>query len=60
MNKEAVKFQCSKLFPCKNVQLIDVNLSYSGNGGPATALCENIEGSASGKMAPPNCLKTLN
>lgn len=55
MNKVAVNLQCSESFPCKNIFLVDINLTHNGNDGPATALCENVEGSASGNMVPPNC-----
>ncbi|CAN8304935.1 unnamed protein product [Cochlearia groenlandica] len=56
-NKVAVSLQCSKSFPCKDIQLTDINLTHKGRGGPATALCENAHGYARGKMAPPSCLK---
>ncbi|EOA39270.1 hypothetical protein CARUB_v10012276mg [Capsella rubella] len=56
-NKVAVKLQCSKSFPCKNVELIDINLRHNGlEGGPSTAECRNVDGSASGKMVPKHCL----
>ncbi|KAL1224140.1 Exopolygalacturonase [Cardamine amara subsp. amara] len=55
-NKLALQLQCSESFPCKNVELVDINLTHNGSDGPATALCENVEGSASGKMDPPHCL----
>ncbi|ESQ35088.1 hypothetical protein EUTSA_v10009339mg [Eutrema salsugineum] len=45
MNKVALNLQCSKSFP-----------THNGIDGPETALCENVEGSASGKMVPPHCL----
>ncbi|ESQ35087.1 hypothetical protein EUTSA_v10009641mg [Eutrema salsugineum] len=56
-NKVAVKMHCSKTFPCKDIQLIDINITHNGPGGPATALCENVRGSARGKMVPPSCFK---
>ncbi|VVA92145.1 unnamed protein product [Arabis nemorensis] len=57
-NKVAVNLQCSKSFPCKNVQLIDINLKHNGRreDGPATAVCQNVDGSARGKMVPQHCL----
>ncbi|XP_006304614.2 exopolygalacturonase isoform X2 [Capsella rubella] len=55
-NKVAVKFQCSKSFPCKDVKLIDINLKHNGVDGPAITLCENIKGSATGKMVPSHCM----
>ncbi|CAN8317541.1 unnamed protein product [Cochlearia groenlandica] len=55
--KVAMNFQCSKSFPCKNVELIDINLKHSGlEGGPSTSVCENIDGSARGVMVPQHCL----
>ncbi|CAA7015735.1 unnamed protein product [Microthlaspi erraticum] len=52
--KAAVNLQCSKSFPCKNVQLIDINLNYNGRSEfcPATAVCQNVEGSTRGQMVP--------
>ncbi|CAH8332415.1 unnamed protein product [Eruca vesicaria subsp. sativa] len=56
-NKVAVNLQCSKSFPCKKVELIDINLEHKGvEGGPSTAVCENVDGSARGKMVPQHCL----
>ncbi|CAA7052420.1 unnamed protein product [Microthlaspi erraticum] len=56
-NKVAVNLQCSKSFRCKNVELIDINLEHNGvEGGPSTAVCENVDGSARGKMVPQHCL----
>lgn len=55
-NKVAVKFQCSKSFPCKDVHLIDINLTHNGVDGPAITMCKNVKGSATGKMVPPHCL----
>ncbi|RID55326.1 hypothetical protein BRARA_G02594, partial [Brassica rapa] len=56
-NKVAVNLQCSKSFPCKKVELIDINLEHKGvEGGPSTAVCKNVDGSARGKMVPQHCL----
>ncbi|KAG2296210.1 hypothetical protein Bca52824_042879 [Brassica carinata] len=56
-NKVAVNLQCSKSFPCKNVELTDINLEHKGvEGGPSTAVCENVDGSSRGKMVPQHCL----
>ncbi|KAG5402289.1 hypothetical protein IGI04_016896 [Brassica rapa subsp. trilocularis] len=55
-NKVAVKLKCSKSFPCKNVELVDINLENKGSKGPSTAVCENVHGSAHGKMVPEHCL----
>ncbi|KAF3562017.1 hypothetical protein DY000_02017443 [Brassica cretica] len=38
-NKVAVNLQCSKSFPCKKVELIDINLEHKGvEAGPSTAV----------------------
>ncbi|CAF1851978.1 unnamed protein product [Brassica oleracea] len=56
-NKVAVNLQCSKSFPCKKVELIDINLEHKGvEGGSSSAVCENVDGSAHGKMVPQHCL----
>ncbi|ESQ52740.1 hypothetical protein EUTSA_v10017738mg [Eutrema salsugineum] len=56
-NKVAVNLQCSKSFPCKNVELIDINLKHNGvKAGSSTAVCKNVDGFASGKMVPKHCL----
>ncbi|ESQ51905.1 hypothetical protein EUTSA_v10017763mg [Eutrema salsugineum] len=54
-SKEALKMQCSKTFPCQDVELSNINLSYSGLDGLATALCENVGGSVRGKIVPDDC-----
>ncbi|KAL1196041.1 Exopolygalacturonase [Cardamine amara subsp. amara] len=55
-NKVAVNLQCSKSFPCKNVELIDINFKNNGvEDGPVTAVCENVDGSARGKMVLQQC-----
>jgi len=56
-NIVAVNLQCSKSFPCKNVELIDINLKHTGlEKGHSTAMCENVDGSVRGKMVPQHCL----
>ncbi|EOA28384.1 hypothetical protein CARUB_v10024590mg [Capsella rubella] len=54
-SKEALKMQCSKTFPCQDVELSDINLSYVGSDGLVSALCENVGGSIRGKIVPANC-----
>ncbi|CAH2060271.1 unnamed protein product, partial [Thlaspi arvense] len=50
-NKVAVNLQCSKSFPCKNVELVDINLEHNRvEDGPSTAVCENVDSSAHSKM----------
>ena len=56
-NIVAVNLQCSKSFPCKNVELIDINLKHTGlEKGHSTAMCENVDGSVRSKMVPQHCL----
>ncbi|VYS48202.1 unnamed protein product [Arabidopsis thaliana] len=56
-NIVAVNLQCSKSFPCKNVELIDINLKHTGlEKGHSTAMCENVDGSVRGKMVHQHCL----
>ncbi|CAL5342323.1 unnamed protein product [Camellia sinensis] len=54
----AVKLVCSKGNPCENVEIGDIDLSYSGAGGPATSQCANIKPSFSGKQNPPTCVNS--
>ncbi|KAM3395837.1 exopolygalacturonase [Capsicum galapagoense] len=55
-SKVAVTLKCSKLVPCKNVQLDNINLKYHGRGGPATSSCLNVIGDSYGRQSPPSCL----
>ncbi|KAH0706462.1 hypothetical protein KY285_010966 [Solanum tuberosum] len=50
----AVKFDCSKKYPCSGISLEDVNLSYKNQ--PAEASCANAGGRASGFEKPNSCL----
>ncbi|CAN8247760.1 unnamed protein product [Cochlearia groenlandica] len=54
-SKEALKMQCSKTFPCKNVELSDISLKYNGRDGLVKALCENVGGLVHGKIVPGDC-----
>ncbi|KAK4420932.1 Exopolygalacturonase [Sesamum alatum] len=47
--KVAMKLQCSRALPCRNVKLININLAYDGPGGRATSMCSHVIGSSSGK-----------
>ncbi|GAB4858941.1 hypothetical protein Ancab_010413 [Ancistrocladus abbreviatus] len=51
----AVNFDCSSKYPCSNVVLEDVNLSYKKQGARST--CANADGSTSGVVEPSSCLK---
>ncbi|KAL9308632.1 putative galacturan 1,4-alpha-galacturonidase [Arabidopsis thaliana] len=56
-NIVAVNLQCSKSFPCKNVELIDINLKHTGlEKGHSKAMCENVDGSVRGRMVSQHCL----
>ncbi|KAK4349343.1 hypothetical protein RND71_032098 [Anisodus tanguticus] len=50
----AVKFDCSKKYPCSGIKMQDVNLSYKDH--PAEASCVNAGGRASGLVKPNSCL----
>ncbi|KAM7260692.1 hypothetical protein ACFE04_011365 [Oxalis oulophora] len=53
----AVTFKCSKIVPCKGVELRDINLWYQGPGKKrVTSLCENSYGHSSGQQKPTACL----
>ncbi|XP_021806294.1 exopolygalacturonase-like [Prunus avium] len=56
-SKIAVDFICSSQFPCKNVELRDINLKYIGpsNGGPITSICKNAKVGFGGIQNPPAC-----
>ncbi|KAL2454564.1 Pectin lyase-like superfamily protein [Abeliophyllum distichum] len=51
----AVSFVCSKTVPCENVEMGDIDLTYSGNQGPITTKCSNIKPTFVGKQNPPIC-----
>lgn len=48
----AVKFDCSKNFPCKEIEMKNIDLIYDGE--PAKALCNNVQFSYT-VQATPNC-----
>ncbi|KAL3581174.1 hypothetical protein D5086_015506 [Populus alba] len=50
----AVKFDCSKKYPCTGIKLEDVNLTYHNQA--AEASCTNAGGVASGLVQPTSCL----
>lgn len=52
--KVAVKFDCSKKYPCRGIKMQDVNLSFK-NQLPASAYCVNAAGTTSGVMKPTSC-----
>ncbi|XP_031500982.1 exopolygalacturonase-like [Nymphaea colorata] len=50
-----VTMQCSKAYPCQNIKVQEINLSYNGPGGPITSSCANVKASYSGKQVPDPC-----
>ena len=55
----AVTLNCSDVFPCQGVELVDIYLSYTGapsNDGVAVrSACQNIKPTFTGKMNPAAC-----
>ena len=54
--KVAVKFDCSKKYPCRGITMRDVNLSFKNQLLSASAYCVNAGGRASGVIKPTSCL----
>ncbi|OMP10233.1 Glycoside hydrolase, family 28 [Corchorus olitorius] len=55
-NQHAVKLICSSGFPCQDVELADIDISYKGaDQGPATSQCLNVKPKLSGKQNPSAC-----
>nr|GEW36798.1 exopolygalacturonase-like [Tanacetum cinerariifolium] len=52
----AVKLQCNKNVPCKDIKLININLAYHGPDGPIASSCVNVEGKSYGVQRPSGCL----
>ncbi|XP_024983659.1 polygalacturonase-like [Cynara cardunculus var. scolymus] len=54
--KVAVKFDCSKMNPCRGITMQDVNLSFKNQLSAASSYCMNAGGKASGVVNPTSCL----
>ncbi|KAK9152438.1 hypothetical protein Syun_010747 [Stephania yunnanensis] len=52
--EEAIRFACSESFPCKEIELEDVQL-FSSFGGITTMFCWNARGSTEGRVYPLPC-----
>ncbi|KAG8634137.1 hypothetical protein MANES_17G015152v8 [Manihot esculenta] len=51
----AVQLTCSSSVPCKNVELSNVNLQYTGSKGPAKSICTNVKPKIIGKLISRRC-----
>lgn len=55
-SKLAMQIKCSKGYPCENVKLSNINLSYNGkDGSGATSECANVKPKLMGRLFPPAC-----
>lgn len=55
----AVKIDCSKTFPCQNVEVSNIDLKYIGKiPATATSTCDNVKPIISGKQTPKLCATT--
>lgn len=53
---DTVKIDCSKSFPCENVEISDIDIKYVGKTpATATSTCNNVKPIISGKQIPKIC-----
>lgn len=50
----AVKFDCSSKYPCSNIKMEDVKLTYKNQA--AEASCSHAAGTSAGTVQPTSCL----
>ncbi|KAK4755723.1 hypothetical protein SAY87_009480 [Trapa incisa] len=43
-SKEVVKLRCSSRYPCRNIKLRNIDISYRGPHGPGESVCLNVNG----------------
>ncbi|KAJ1283754.1 hypothetical protein BS78_03G150800 [Paspalum vaginatum] len=53
---EAVSLLCSETQPCSGVELIDVNVEYSGKNNKTMSVCNNAKGTSKGSLEALACL----
>ncbi|CAN0902492.1 PG1 [Linum grandiflorum] len=51
--KEIIQLICSSAFPCENIQMCDVDVTF--NGGVGQAVCQNVKPMVSGIINPKGC-----
>ncbi|XP_008465833.2 exopolygalacturonase-like [Cucumis melo] len=54
-NALAVSFVCSSQFPCEDIKVTDINLTYNGSGDPISSTCKYVKPIVSGIQNPQIC-----